>query len=163
MKSVKRVPEGFHTVTPYLIFKDAVPAIEFYKRAFGAVESCPRITDATGRVGHAEITIGNSIVMLADEHPEIGARSPEAIGGCPVLFVVNVPDVDAMVAQAVAAGGRLTRPVENQFYGDRTGEISDPFGYRWYLSTHVEDVPDGELRRRAAEREKARAANPARS
>ena len=145
------------SVVAYIIARGAANAIEFYKRAFGAVESYPRITDATGRVGHAEITIGTSSVMLADEHPEVGARSPEAIGGCPVLFVLNVPDVDAMVARAVAAGGRLTRPVENQFYGDRTGEIADPFGYRWYLSTHVEDVPDEELRRRAAEREKARA------
>src|SRR5262245_30384249 len=150
-------------VTAYLIIKGAAQAIEFYRRAFGAVESYPRITDATGRVGHAEITIGNSPVMLADEHPEIGALSPQTLGGCPVLFVVSVPDVDAMVAQAVAAGGRLTRPVENQFYGDRTGEITDPFGYRWSLSTHVEDVPDDELRRRAGERERARAAERPRS
>jgi len=154
---------GRQSVVPYLIARGAADAIEFYKRAFGAVESYARITDGSGRVGHAEITIGNSSVMLADEHPEIGAHSPEAMGGCPVLFVVNVPDVDATVAQAVAAGGRLTRPVENQFYGDRTGEITDPFGYRWYLSTHVEDVPDDELRRRAAEREKARAAERPRS
>ena len=143
------------SVVPYLIIKGAGPAIDFYKRAFGAVESYPRITDSTGRVGHAEITIGNSAVMLADEHPEVGARSPETIGGCPVLFVVNVLDVDTTVAQAVAAGARLTRPVENQFYGDRTGEVTDPFGYRWHLSTHVEDVPQDELHRRAAEREKA--------
>ena len=146
------------SVVAYLIVKGAAEAIEFYKGAFGAMESYPRITDATGRVGHAEITIGRSPVMLADEHPEIGALSPETIGGCPVGFVLNVPDVDATVAQAVAAGGRLTRPVENQFYGDRTGEITDPFGYRWHLSTHVEDVPDDELRRRATQREKARAA-----
>ena len=146
------------TVIPYLITKGAAEAIDFYKRAFGATESYPRITDSTGRVGHAEITVGNSKVMLADEHLEIGARSPETIGGCPVLFMLNVPDVDAMVAQALAAGGRLTRPVENQFYGDRTGEVTDPFGYRWYLSTHVEDVPEDELQRRAGEREKARAA-----
>ncbi len=146
------------SVVPYLIIKGASEAIDFYKRAFGASESYPRITDSIGRVGHAEITIGNSKVMMADEHPEIGARSPETIGGCPVLFMLNVPDVDAMVAQALAAGGRLTRPVEDQFYGDRTGEVTDPFGYRWYLSTHVEDLPEDELQRRAAEREKARAA-----
>ena len=150
--------QELQSVIPYIIVKGGSDAIDFYKRAFGATESYPRITDSTGRVGHAEITIDHSKVMLADEHPEIGARSPETIGGCPVLFMLNVPDVDAMVAQAIAAAGRLTRPVENQFYGDRTGEVTDPFGYRWYLSTHVEDVPDDELRRRAAEREKARAA-----
>ena len=133
------------SVVAYLIIKGASEAIDFYKRAFGATESYPRITDSIGRVGHAEITIGNSKVMLADEH-----------GGCPVLFMLNVPDVDTTVAQALAAGGRLTRPVEDQFYGDRTGEVTDPFGYRWYLSTHVEDVPEDELQRRAAEREKAR-------
>jgi PhnB protein len=143
------------SVIPYLIIKGAADAIDFYKRAFGATESYARITDSTDRVGHAEITIGNSRIMMADEHPEIGALSPTTIGGSPVVFSVNVPDVDAMAAQAVAAGGRLTRPIENQFYGDRTGEISDPFGYRWYLSTHVEDVPEQELQRRAAERERA--------
>lgn len=146
------------SVVAYLIVKGAAQALDFYARAFGAKESYARITDSTGRVGHAEITIGNTAIMLADEHPEIGARGPEAIGGCPVLFVVNVADVDATVAQAVAAGGRLTRPVEDQFYGDRTGEITDPFGYRWHLSTHVEDVPEDELQRRAAERERTRRA-----
>jgi PhnB protein len=152
----KPVPDGVHTVVAYLSLKGAASAIDFYKRAFGATERSARITDSTGRVGHAEITIGDSTVMLADEHPELGFLSPLSLGGCPVLFMLNVPDVDALVKQAVDAGGRLTRPVENQFYGSRAGEITDPFGYRWYLSTHVEDVPEAELQRRAAEREKAR-------
>jgi PhnB protein len=152
----KPVPDGVHTVVAYLCLKGAAGAIDFYREAFGATEHGARITDSTGRVGHAEITIGDSTVMLADEHPELGFRSPLSLGGCPVLFMLNVPDVDAMVARAVKAGGRLTRPVENQFYGSRTGEITDPFGYRWYLSTHIEDVPEAELLRRAAEREQAR-------
>ena len=144
------------TVTAYICIKGAAEAIEFYKRAFGATETFKRITDSTGRVGHAEITIGGSTIMIADEHPEHGFRGPLSLGGSPVLFVVDVPDVDAMAPRAVAAGGRLTRPIENQFYGDRTGEITDPYGYRWYLSTHVEDVPEDEMQRRAAEREQAR-------
>jgi PhnB protein len=152
----KPVPDGVHTVVAYLCLTGAAGAIDFYQQAFGATERGARITDSTGRIGHAEITIGDSTVMLADEHPELGFRSPLSLGGCPVLFMLNVPDVDAMVARALKAGGRLTRPVENQFYGSRTGEITDPFGYRWYLSTHVEDVPEPELLRRAAEREKAR-------
>jgi PhnB protein len=152
----KPVPDGVHSVVAYLSLKGAASAIDFYKQAFGATERGARITDSTGRVGHAEITIGDSTVMLADEHPELGFRSPLSLGGCPVLFMLNVPDVDAMVARAVKAGGRLTRPVENQFYGSRTGEITDPYGYRWYLSTHIEDVPEPELLRRAAEREQAR-------
>lgn len=150
------VPQGAHTVIPYLCLKGAANAIDFYKRVFGATEPGARITDSTGRVSHAEIRIGDSTVMLADEHPELGFRSPLSLGGSPVLLMLNVPDVDAMVVRAVDAGGRLTRPVENQFYGSRTGEITDPFGYRWYLSTHVEDVAEDELLRRAAEREKAR-------
>jgi len=155
-RTVDPVPEGVHTVIPYLCLQGAAAAIDFYKRAFGATEPGARIMDSTGRVGHAEIRIGDSSVMLADEHPELGFRSPLSLGGCPVLLMLNVPDVDAMVARAVDAGGRLTRPIENQFYGSRTGEVTDPFGYRWYLSTHVEEVPEAELVRRAAEREKAR-------
>ena len=145
-----------NTVVAYLCVRDARQAIDFYAKAFGATETGTRITDATGRIGHAQVRIGDSTVMLADEHPEHGLRSPATLGGCPVLFMLNVPDVDSQVAQAVAAGGRLTRPVANQFYGDRTGEVTDPFGYRWYLSTHVEDVSEEELVRRAAAREKGR-------
>jgi PhnB protein len=103
-----------------------------------------------GRIGHAEIRIGDSTIMLADENPEMGAKSARTLGGSPISLMVYVEDVDARVAQAVAAGARLTRPVANQFYGDRTGGVEDPFGYHWYLATHVEDVPPDELEKRAA-------------
>ena len=146
------------TVVPYLCIKDAGDAIEFYKKAFGATETMARITDSTGRVGHAEIRIGSSTIMIADEHPEYGFLSPQSLGGSHAQFMVSVPDVDAMVAQAVGAGGRLTRPVANQFYGHRTGEITDRFGYRWTLSTKIEDVPEDELQRRAKEEENRRRA-----
>jgi PhnB protein len=146
------------TVTPYLCIKDAAKAVEFYARAFGAVEPGVRITDSTGRIGHTEIRIGDSRIFIADEHPELGFRGPLSLGGAHVLFVVAVPDVDAMVRRAVEAGGTLTRPLEDQFYGDRTGEITDPFGYRWTLSTHIRDVSDEELQRGAAEREQQRKA-----
>ena len=115
------------TVNAYICVHDAAAAIEFYTNAFGATEVGPRITDAKGRVSHAQITLGESTVMLADEHPEKGFVGPRTLGGTPVLFMLNVPDVDARVGRAVAAGGRLTRPVADQFYGDRTGEITDPF------------------------------------
>ena len=118
-----------------------------------------RIMDATGRVGHAEMRLGESMIYVADEHPEYGILSPPSIGGTPVGFVVNVPDVDQVVARAVAAGGTLTRPLANQFYGHRTGEITDPFGYRWMLSTQVEDVSEDEMQRRwQAEQQKQTAA-----
>ncbi|PYM27846.1 MAG: glyoxalase [Candidatus Rokuibacteriota bacterium] len=136
-------------VIPYLCIKGAARAIEFYKAAFGARETMARITDAGGRVGHAEIAIGSSTVMLADEHPEHKFVSPQTLGGAHMQFVVNVPNVDDMVKRAVNAGGSLTRPIANQFYGHRTGEITDPFGYRWTLSTKVEDLSDGEIQRRA--------------
>jgi len=150
-------------VIPYLCIKGAAKAIDFYKQAFGAKETFARITDSTGRVGHAEIQIGGSTIMLADEHPEIGVVGPPTLGGSPVSFMVIVPDVDAMVGRAVAAGGTITRPVENRFYGHRNGEITDPFGYRWTLSTRVEDLSEEEVHRRAAEDEKQRKAGaPAR-
>ncbi len=136
-------------VTPYLCIKGVAQAIDFYKRAFGARETMARITDASGRVGHAEIEIGGSTLMMADEHPEHKFLSPPTLGGAHVQFVVNVPNADDMVKRAVDAGGTLTRPIANQFYGHRTGEITDPFGYRWTLSTKIEDVSDEELQRRA--------------
>jgi PhnB protein len=146
---VKPIPEGYHTVTPYLIVHDAAHAIEFYKRAFGATELF-RMAHPGGKVGHAEIKIGDSHVMLADEHPEIGARSPKSIGGSPISIMVYVEDVDAVFNRAVAAGAKVVRPVENKFYGDRIGGLEDPFGYQWYVSTHIEDVPPEELKKRAA-------------
>jgi PhnB protein len=146
---VKPIPDGYHSVTPYLIVDDGAAALAFYKQAFGAVETL-RLAAPGGKVGHAEIRIGDSVVMLADENPSMGARSPKTIGGSPISLMVYVENVDAMVAQAVAAGGKLVRPVADQFYGDRTGGVDDPFGYHWYLATHVEDIPPDELERRAA-------------
>jgi len=147
--AVKPIPDGYHSVTPYLILHDATAALEFYKKAFGAVELL-RMPAPGGRIGHAEIKIGDSPVMLADENLDINARSARTIGGSPISLMVYVPNVDAIVAQAVAAGGKLVRPVADQFYGDRTGGVDDPFGFHWYIATHVEDVPPDKLEKRAA-------------
>ncbi|MDB5308693.1 MAG: Glyoxalase/bleomycin resistance protein/dioxygenase [Gemmataceae bacterium] len=144
---VKPIPDGYHTVTPYLIVKGAADAIEYYKRAFGATELM-RMAGPDGRIGHAEIRIGDSHIMLADEHPDMGHRGPQSLGGTPVGIVLYVPDVDTLFAQAVAAGGTVERPVVNQFYGDRSGTLTDPFGHKWTLGTHVEDVPPDEMKRR---------------
>jgi PhnB protein len=146
---VKPIPEGYHTLTPYLIVHDAAGAIEFYKQAFGATEMF-RMDGPDGRIGHAEMRVGDSQIMLADEHPEMNARSPQTMGGSPVSFMLYVEDVDGMVAQALAAGATLKRPIADQFYGDRTGGVEDPFGHNWYIATHVEDVAPDELQRRAA-------------
>jgi len=146
---VKPVPEGYHTVTPYIIVDGGAKALDFYARAFGATERL-RIPGAGGKIGHAEITIGDSYIMLADEHPEVGALSPTTVGGSPVTLHVYVADVDAVVAKAVAAGAKLTRPVADQFYGDRVGGVTDPFGHRWSIATHKEDLSTEELQRRAA-------------
>ena len=148
-----------HEVIPYLCIKGAAQAIEFYKKAFEAKETFARITDSTGRVGHAEIEIGRSTLFIADEHPEMGFLSPQTLGGSHIQFFVAVLDVDTMMKQAVAAGGKLTRPVEDRFYGHRAGEVTDAFGYRWTLSTKIEDVPEEEMQRRAAEEEKKRKAS----
>lgn len=145
--SVKHRPDGYHSVTPYLAMADAAAAIEFYKRAFGATEVM-RMEGPDGKIGHAEILIGDSHVMLADEHPEIGHRGPKSLGGCPFSMLLYVEDVDAVFAKAVTAGSTVLREVADQFYGDRTGGVEDPFGYHWYLATHVEDVDPEELQRR---------------
>jgi PhnB protein len=147
--AVKAIPEGYHTVTPYLILDGAGDAIAFYKKALGA-EEVMRIGGPGGKIGHAEIKIGDSCVMLADEHPEIGALSPKTVGGSPVSIHLYVEDVDRAVERAVAAGAKLVRPVADQFYGDRTGGIEDPFGYRWFIATRKEDLTVEEIRRRAA-------------
>jgi PhnB protein len=146
---VKPIPEGYGAVTPYLIVDGAARAIEFYKEAFGAEETF-RMEGPGGRVGHAEIKIGDSHIMLADEHPEMGARGPRSFGGSPISLALYVEDVDATVSRAVEAGAKLTRPVANQFYGDRTGGLEDPFGHAWYVATHVEDVSEEEMKKRAA-------------
>ena len=145
----KPVPDGYHTATPYLIVKGAAQAIEFYKKAFGATELM-RMAQPGGKIGHAEIKIGDSPIMLADESPEMGARSPQSFGGSPVSILLYVEDVDTIFSQAVAAGAKVQRPVADQFYGDRTGGIEDPFGHVWYIATHTEDVSPEEMRRRAA-------------
>ena len=153
-------PSTVSVVTPYLCIRDAAKAIDFYVSAFGARETFKRITDPAGRVGHAEIQIGATTIMLADEHPEHGFVSPLTLKAAHMQLFVAVADADAAVRRAVAAGGRLTKPVQDQFYGHRNGEITDPFGYRWTLSQKIEDVPDDELQRRAAEI--GRAARPER-
>ena len=146
---VNPVPEGYHSVTPYLIINDAARAIDFYKKVFGATEVM-RMADPNGKVGHAEIQIGNSKIMLADEHPEMGHRSPQSLGGSPVGLHLYLKDVDGTVEKAVAAGAKLERPVKDQFYGDRSGQIRDPFGHVWNVSTHKEDVSPEEMEKRAA-------------
>jgi PhnB protein len=146
-KKVKPIPKGYHTTTPYLIVDDGARAIEFYERAFGAVEVM-RMPAPGGKVGHAEIKIGDSHIMLADEAPEMDARSPKHYGGSPVSLLLYVEDVDKVFDQAVAAGGTATRPVTDMFYGDRSGTVKDPFGHSWHVSTHKEDVPPDEMKKR---------------
>lgn len=150
MANVQAIPDGYGNVTPYLIVADAAGAIAFYRRAFGAGERM-RLTRPDGRISHAEVTIGNSVLMLADEHPEIGAKGPAAYGGSPISLHVYVENVDDVVAMAVEAGATLVRPVQDQFYGDRSGGVTDPFGHTWNIATHIEDVPPDEIDRRAAE------------
>lgn len=148
MNKVKPIPDGYHTVTPYLTIRNAAAALDYYKRAFGADEIF-RIANPQGKVGHAEIRIGDSAIMLCDEFPEMGAQGPESIGGTPVMMHLYVENVDALVERAVNAGGKLERPVADQFYGDRAGLVIDPFGHKWWISTHVEDVPPDELKKRS--------------
>ena len=147
--SSKPVPEGYHSITPYLIVRGGAAAIEFYRKAFGATETY-RLAQPDGRVGHAELRIGDSVVMLADEFPEMGIKSPAALGGTPVSLLLYVPDVDAAAAKAMAAGAKVKRPVKDQFYGDRSGTFEDPFGHTWTIATHKEDLSADEIARRAA-------------
>lgn len=146
--SVKPIPEGYHTATPYLYVNGGAKALEFYKKAFGATELF-RMEGPGGSIGHAEIRIGDSPIMLADESPEMGARSPHSYGGSAVGIMLYVPDVDATVKRAVDAGAKLDRAVEDKFYGDRMGSVEDPFGHKWYIATHIEDVSPDEMKRRA--------------
>jgi PhnB protein len=147
--AVKRVPEGYHTVTPYLIVVGAARAIEFYKKAFGATEIM-RFPMPDGRLGHAEVKIGDSVVMLADEAPQMGVFAPQGEARPPVSLAMYVDDVDAVYKQAIAAGGKEIRPLTNQFYGDRSGTFADPFGHVWTVASHVEDVAPEEMERRMA-------------
>ena len=145
---VKAIPEGYEGVTPYLICRNAEAAIEFYKKAFGA-EELFRIGQP-GMVGHAELKIANAIIMMADEHPEMGVVSPQSLGGTPVQLMIYVKDVDAFTDKAVAAGLEVIRPLSDQFYGDRSGQFKDPFGHIWAFATHIEDVSPDEMNTRAA-------------
>jgi PhnB protein len=149
MPNIKPIPEGYHSVTPYLFIKGAASAIEFYKNVFGATEVM-RMPGPNGQIMHAEMRIGDSIVMLSDENPQMGALSPQSIGGTAGGLNVYIADVDAVTQKAVDAGAKLVRPVKDQFYGDRSGSIIDPFGHMWSVATHVEDVAPEELRKRAA-------------
>ncbi len=145
--SVPWKPAGYQTVTPYLTIRDAKAAVEFYRRAFGA-ELTMKLTMPDGSYAHAEITIGDCHLMMAEENPQWGNTSPQTLNGSPVSFMVYVPDVDAAFKRALDAGCTQVRPVENQFYGDRTGTLKDPYGFQWSLGTHVEDVSEAEGQRR---------------
>ena len=147
------IPVGYEGATPYLRVRGAAEAIEYYKKAFGAVVH-GRFDEPNGRVGHAEITIGPAKIMLSDEYPEHGVTGPATLGGTSVSIHLYVEDVDAVVARAVAAGGKLTMPVADQFYGDRSGKVLDPFGHDWYLATHKEDLTFDEMTRRYKEMSK---------
>jgi PhnB protein len=142
------IPEGYHTVTPYLAVDDAAEAIEYYTKAFGAKERA-RMETPDGKIGHAELEIGDSLVMLSDPFPQASTRSPKELGGTSVSVFMYVEDVDAVVKQAVDAGAKVTMEVADQFWGDRFGSVMDPFGHLWSIATHVEDVPPEEMAERA--------------
>lgn len=144
---VQTPPPGYHSVTPYLALRDAKTAIDFYKRAFGA-ELLMSLDMPDGKVAHAEIRIGDSILMMSEESAEWGNKSPLTLGGSPVFMMIYVPDVDAAFSKALAAGATEVRPVQNQFYGDRAGTLKDPYGFQWTLATHIEDVSTEEAQRR---------------
>lgn len=156
--ATKAIPEGYRTATPYLIIKGAAEAIDFYKRAFGATELL-RMADPQGRIGHAEIKIGDSVIMLADEHPAMGYRGPRSLGGSSVSILLYLENVDGVFERAIKAGAKAQRAVADQFYGDRSGTLEDPFGHVWTVATHVEDVPAEELQRRAEAAMKAPSAS----
>jgi PhnB protein len=149
MSSVKAIPDGYPRVIPYLTVDDATSAIDFYKEVFGATERM-RMGGPDGKIGHAELELGDSVIMLADAFPEMGGKSPKSIGGTAVTVMVYVEDVDAVFDRAVNAGATPVRKVEDQFYGDRAGQFEDPSGHLWFVASHVEDVPPEEMEKRAA-------------
>jgi PhnB protein len=149
MAQVKPIPDDYPQVIPYLCVDGATAAIEFYGRVFGATERM-RMPAPDGKIGHAELDIGRGVIMLSDEYPEMGARSPKAIGGSPITIMVYVEDVDSVFNRAVDAGATVLRPVQDEFYGDRSGQFEDPFGHRWSVHTHIEDVSPEEMAKRAA-------------
>ena len=144
------IPEGYPRLTPYLIADGAADAIEFYESVLGARERM-RMDGPGGKIGHAELELGDSVIMIADEHPEIDALGPRAVGGSPVSLHVYVEDADAVFQRALDAGAKEVRPVEDKFYGDRLGSFEDPFGHQWHVASHVEDVAPDEMERRAAD------------
>ena len=146
MADVKPIPDGYHSLTPYLIIDGAAEAMEYYKNAFGAVELFRM--EHEGKIGHAEMRIGDSPLMLADEMPQY--KGPKALGGTPVSLMIYVEDVDKVYPQAIAAGGTEIKPLQDQFYGDRSGTLSDPFGHIWTIATHKEDVTPEEIEKRVA-------------
>jgi PhnB protein len=146
-KAVKPIPDGYNAAIPYLTCKDAAKAIDFYAKAFGATELM-RIAAPDGKIGHAEIKIGDAIIMISDEYPEMHIQSPQTLGGTPVGIHVYVSDVDALNQRAVAAGATVQRPIADQFYGDRSVTLGDPFGHRWFFATHKEDLSPEELNKR---------------
>ena len=148
MANVKPIPEGYHSVTPYLIVDGAAEAIDFYKKAFGATELFRM--EHQGKIGHAEIKIGDSPVMLSDEHPEMGYKGAKSLGGTPVSLMIYVDDVDTVYQRAINSGGTEVKPLQDQFYGDRSGTLTDPFGHVWTVSTHKEDVTPEEIEKRLA-------------
>ena len=148
--SVQPIPEDYPRVTPYLIIDGASDAIDFYTKVLGAQERM-RMPGPAGKLGHAELQLGNSVIMLADEFPDMGAAGPKSVGGTPVTLHVYVEDVDSVFDNAVASGAKEIQAVENKFYGDRSGQFEDPFGHQWNVASHVEDVPPEEMEKRAAE------------
>jgi PhnB protein len=150
MANVDPIPKDYPRVTPYLSIDGAAKAIDFYREVLGATERV-RMAAPDGKIGHAELEIGNSVIMLADAFPDMGAPTPQELGGSPVFLMVYVEDVDDVFARALQAGAKEIAPVQNQFYGDRSGQFEDPFGHRWNVASHVEDVPPEEMEKRAAE------------
>jgi PhnB protein len=149
MAKVKPCPDGYPRVSPYLCVAGAAEAIEFYKRIFGATERM-RMAAPDGKIGHAELLIGESVIMLSDEYPDMQVRAPRSVGGTPVTIHVYLEGVDDVFDRAVKGGAKVVQGVENQFYGDRSGQFEDPFGHRWNVATHVEDVSPEEMEKRAA-------------
>jgi len=148
MADVKPIPYGYHSITPYLVIDGAAAALEYYKKAFGATELFRM--EHEGKIGHAEMKIGDSPFMLADEHPAEGHRGPKALGGSPVGLMIYVDDVDTIFKQAIEAGGNEVKALQDQFYGDRSGTLTDPFGHLWTVATHKEDVTPEEMDKRMA-------------
>ncbi|PWT81933.1 MAG: glyoxalase [Acidobacteria bacterium] len=148
MANVKPIPDGYHSVTPYLIIKGAADAIDYYKKAFGATELFRM--DHQGKIGHAELKIGDSPIMLADEQPQMGYVGPKTLGGTPVSLMIYVEDVDTVYKRAISSGGVELKALQDQFYGDRSGTLTDPFGHVWTVATHKEDVTPEEMNKRIA-------------